>query len=89
MNQIWIVSSIFLDGATQKILVLRVSWFARKLIHRQMDISVFFPMKKALKIYKTVSLVLMESEVDLDFRGHSKHGSSVGMSAVDSLTLKT
>ena len=54
MNQIWINSSICLDGATLKILVLCVSWFARKLAHRQTDghgkyISVFFPMKKALK----------------------------------------
>ena len=36
-NQIWIVSSIGIDGATLKILVLCVSWFARKLAHSQTD----------------------------------------------------
>ena len=36
---------------------------------------------KTSKINKTVSSVPFEPEVDLDFRGHSKHGSSVGMSA--------
>ena len=58
MNQIWIDSSVCIDGAMLKILVLCISWFARKLAHRQTDrrtnghgtyISVFFPMKKALK----------------------------------------
>ena len=33
MNQIWIVSSICIDGATLKILVLCVSWFTRKLVY--------------------------------------------------------
>ena len=37
MNQIWIVSSICINGATLKILVLRVLWFSRKLAHRQTD----------------------------------------------------
>ena len=36
-EQIWIDSSICIDGATLKILVLCVSWFARKLAHRQTD----------------------------------------------------
>ena len=36
MNQIWIDSSVCIDGATLKILVC-VSWFARKLAHRQTD----------------------------------------------------
>ena len=58
MNQIWIVSSTCLDGATLKILVLRVLWLAHKIgsqTDRQTDghgdiISVFFLMKKALTI---------------------------------------
>ena len=37
INQIWIDSSVCIDGATLKILVLCVSWFARKLAHRQTD----------------------------------------------------
>ena len=37
MNQIWNDSSICIDGATLKILVLCVSWFARILAHRQTD----------------------------------------------------
>ena len=32
--------------------------------------------------------VPLELEVNLDFQGHSKHVSLVGMSAMDSLTLK-
>ena len=37
MNQIWIDSSICIDGATLKSLVLCVSWFARKLAHGETD----------------------------------------------------
>ena len=37
INQIWKDSSACIDGATLKILVLCVSWFARKLAHRQTD----------------------------------------------------
>ena len=40
MNQIWIVSSICIDGATLKIFVMCVSWFARKLAHRQTDTAI-------------------------------------------------
>ena len=36
-NQICIVCSISIDGATLRILVLCVSWFARKLTHGQTD----------------------------------------------------
>ena len=63
MNQFWIDSSICIDGATLKMLLLCVSWFARKLAHRQTDsqtdghgeyISVFFPMKKALKTFHLI-----------------------------------
>ena len=43
---------------------------------------------KISKMYKTVSSVPLELEVNLDFRGHSEHVSLVGMSAMDSLTLK-
>ena len=61
MNQIWIVSSICIDRATLEILFPCVSWFARKLAHRQTDrhgdnISIFFPMKKALKKFQRNSL---------------------------------
>ena len=37
MNQNWIVSRRSIDGAMLKILVLCVSWFARKLVFRQTD----------------------------------------------------
>ena len=62
INQMWIVFSICIDGATLKMLFLCVLWFARKLAQtdRQTDkqtdtantyISVFSPMKTALKTY--------------------------------------
>ena len=52
----WTDSSICIDGATLETLVLWVSWFARKLAHRQTDGRTrrihkrLFPMKKALII---------------------------------------
>ena len=37
LNQIWVDSRRSTDGAMVKILVLCVSWFARKLVYRQTD----------------------------------------------------
>ena len=77
MNQIWIVSRGSIDGAILKILVLCVSWFARKFVYRQTDrqtdrhgenISVFFPMrKKALKRGNSQNYIVQTSNLETKF----------------------
>ena len=61
INQIWIVSSICIDGTTLKIVILCVSWFARKLTHRQTDTAntwaSFFRWKSAKKESETKTAI--------------------------------
>ena len=64
LTQIWTDSSVCIDGAMLKILALCVSWFARKLAHRQTDgrtdghgkyISVFFAIVNGFTLAHPVS----------------------------------